>query len=1322
MRRYSIRDVIVQDWLAKESRLFLDISSRLDSEDLFRYADNFSSYSRRLSSLLKFSDDEKLVVDPVVVESPSKDQGEDIDLLFVDRVEENLDDQALFHKAPNIHTEGFGDIFKKAIVILSGSGKNVYEGLLNLSKSLPSIFNVEGGTFQGVLVESKTYEEFSYEQVSRIISSVLFVYYSNDYLLDKNIFAKEIIRDIVEDKVSRDTVALFSKLYKKKVNEFNINLSKESKSRELLKDVFPSMSMNFSRSFTERNFELALPSFVELSDNLKAVGYDVSKLKFRIEKVDRYVLLSRMYPNEFAHMLNEENQFDENLASGLPRPVFDSGFRVRDDFAYLEKLSKVPKSLYNIFNYKERFFTNATISYINDNQRLFSKMSASKDGYLLYNNDENSRYNIDSIWEKILLYGEESLSSNYDISGIEQKYIDITGEDSEFAKKLEAFGVPDFASTTYKDYQKRFLCYKCYEANKDRGIEFYYSYTRGLDDSNSYDIGSNILYSDLLPIYINYCISRKNMVRVPLGISIVNRYYKLLGDSLLESETPNSFYTLLNLLEKNASDEKVLEVLNGVIPRRAAAFFMNHSYLSGYSFEECIEFARTREVYFIPAASEFWNRDIEKAETSREFKDALDLAAKVLYLLGEEYTKKYDSIINQISFEKINPYTREYFRKLVLDSGSYIGNLDFFLSRDLDDLRKIAPSSGKFTNAEMYFMFAGSKSMNDVFTTRQSISRSKNYSSIDFGSEEYDKLSSMITLVPDIRGRDSKLLMDFFDIGASDKEYDEKNLFILLGAASGIKEFPDFGSERFELFRMIKNEIARITQDIGDYYNDLYRGLFVKKEAIINLGGFGVLFSKSADELIEIFRVAPENQAVFREAFGYALRDKDNYFEYGLKMDFRIYGHKLLVYAFSELFKSFPEVAKFDHLQHQRKQNYVEDIYHKLNNWDSKFVMSIYNMNINYPVDLKLPSYVNIGKANINLHTENLTNAGKIIRFFSKDVKKALNTFSIKYCQNAGYPVSVFDIIPDPKLKATIIHDMGNILPSDYYAYDENLANYYMDNLNNDLKDLKYVGDSWNNIIAILNDEMKFQERGFVREFSSSYDVSKLAEIIKRYGSAELFKTMNVQSAKFGMQYIDTYKIPSDINSDSSGYKVLYSNLERIYLMGQEVSMPSWSGFSSTVNGLTLRFLPKDDPKGMFLGVITNCCQHPKSWAASCSYDGYLNPLACFAVFESRNNIIMQSYVWSDEKGNVCFDSIEGKASIDDMNSAKKLLVEFARSISGKCTVGSNKLGFNKSTDEIINPSKTNEIEEVKNLLFNYTPNRNNNFYRSDSIRQNIVM
>lgn len=1302
MRRYSINSNVVQEWLAKESKLFLDISSRLDSENLFRLADNFSSYSGRISSLLKISEDENEDSVEVRVENPVEDRGEDIDLLFVDFVRDQYNNFELLDRANIYLSKELFYPMSGAYEILKKSGKNVYEGLYNLSKSLPSIFNIEAGSYQGVSVEAKTYEDFTYEQVSNVIYHVLFIYYSNDYLLEKNLIAREIIRDIIEDKVSKDTVALFAKLHKKKKNEVSADLSKTFKVQQLMKDILPEMSYELYHNFSERNFDLALPPFVEFSNNMKAVGCDVSYIKFAAKEVDRYLFLSRKYPKEYKYIL------ENNLSSTFA-----------DDFDYCVKLSKLPDNFYNSLPGLKYY--GAASDYIKNNPELFNYMSVNRSGNFIYHNSE---YSFDNIWQMILLYGEESLYSDFDVSSKDQEYIAATDESSEFGKKLAEFPDSNWASRIYNDdYFKRFICYKCFLADKEKGIEFYYLYDIRQKDNTNSDLGSNILYENLLPIYINYVVNRKNMVPPIMGVAIVNKYYKLLGDRLLETTLPISYYPLVNLLERNASDEKVLEVMNSKEPRRSAQFYHENPFLENVSFEECLEFVRTRESGSIPSDSKFWSRDISVAIEYSDFNSVINLGAKVLYLLGEDYSKKYDSVIRGINSRLINSDTREFWRNFVLKFDSFIGNQENYLKIDsMVQLRHISTCAERFSSSEMYFLVDSNfGKMDQIFSTRQSISRSKNYSSIKFGSDEYEKLSTMITLVPEVRGRDPKLLMDLFDIGVSDKEYDEKSLFVLLSAASGIKEFPNFESDSFNIFRKIQNHIVLVPAHIEDMYNELYRNLFIKKESIINLGGFEVLFSKSADELISIFRIAPENQDVFRQTFESALRSKSSYHDYGLKLDFRIYKQKLLFYGFSELFKSFPEVAKFKKLTYKSIENYCEDIFRMVNNWDPDFVMNIYRMNINYPTDVKMPSYTNIGQGNIQLHVENLSNAGKIIRFFSKDAKEALNIFSIKYCQNAGYPVKGFDLIPSMKLKALIIHDMGNILPSDYYAYDESLAKYYIENLNKDLVDLKYVGDAWNNIIAILNDEMKFQERGFVREFAGNYDVSKLAEIIKRYASSELFKSMNVQSAKFGMMYIDSYKMPSNINSDSSGYKVLYSNLEKIYLAGQEVKMPSWSGFSSTVDGLTLRFLPREDPRGMFLGVITSCCQHPKSWAASCAIDGYLNPLACFAVFERNNSIVMQAYVWSDKNGNVCFDSVEGKATDSDMKSAKELMLQFARSIRGKCTVGSNKLGFNVTTDSIKNPSETNELPEIKSLLDSYTPQKNNKFYNADSSRQNEV-
>jgi len=133
--------------------------------------------------------------------------------------------------------------------------------------------------------------------------------------------------------------------------------------------------------------------------------------------------------------------------------------------------------------------------------------------------------------------------------------------------------------------------------------------------------------------------------------------------------------------------------------------------------------------------------------------------------------------------------------------------------------------------------------------------------------------------------------------------------------------------------------------------------------------------------------------------------------------------------------------------------------------------------------------------------------------------------------------------------------------------------------------------------------------------------------------------------------------------------------------------------------------------------------------AASCAYDGHLNPLACFAVFEVNNELIFQSYVWSDEEGNVCFDSIETAnrnyyKQQNLISAARLLMKKFSSSISGRCVVGSNRIELidrlpNK--DLLKNPTTTNNLDHVSNLLITYSINRNDRLYTADSSVQYLV-
>jgi hypothetical protein len=54
------------------------------------------------------------------------------------------------------------------------------------------------------------------------------------------------------------------------------------------------------------------------------------------------------------------------------------------------------------------------------------------------------------------------------------------------------------------------------------------------------------------------------------------------------------------------------------------------------------------------------------------------------------------------------------------------------------------------------------------------------------------------------------------------------------------------------------------------------------------------------------------------------------------------------------------------------------------------------------------------------------------------------------------------------------------------------------------------------------------------------------------------------------------------------------------------------------------------------------------------------------------------------------------------------------------CTTGSSYFG-NLILPPLINPSKTNEIPIIKDLLEEFSPNKNNRFYNTDSKTQFVI-
>ena len=84
-------------------------------------------------------------------------------------------------------------------------------------------------------------------------------------------------------------------------------------------------------------------------------------------------------------------------------------------------------------------------------------------------------------------------------------------------------------------------------------------------------------------------------------------------------------------------------------------------------------------------------------------------------------------------------------------------------------------------------------------------------------------------------------------------------------------------------------------------------------------------------------------------------------------------------------------------------------------------------------------------------------------------------------------------------------------------------------------------------------------------------------------------------------------------------------------------------GLAVEINGLRGYFLQRQDPRGLYLGHYTNCCQHPSGVGASCAWAGQEHPQSGFFVIEDKQgDIIAQSWCWYTADG-FCFDNVEAK-------------------------------------------------------------------------------
>jgi len=170
-------------------------------------------------------------------------------------------------------------------------------------------------------------------------------------------------------------------------------------------------------------------------------------------------------------------------------------------------------------------------------------------------------------------------------------------------------------------------------------------------------------------------------------------------------------------------------------------------------------------------------------------------------------------------------------------------------------------------------------------------------------------------------------------------------------------------------------------------------------------------------------------------------------------------------------------------------------------------------------------------------------------------------------------------------------------------------------------------------------------------------------KITEQYGT-ENIKDMDFarECAKWNL-YPETFLRMQDHFIDSQSVplpkwanNVFYQINVPMKIDGKTVNMPKYQAY----------FLLRSDPRGLFLGNYTNCCQHPGGQGEWCAIHGQTDKKGCFFVIEDVSNgipeIIAQSWTWQ-AKGNrgIVFDNVESKGLGDRQEDVMQIYRKVAQ-------------------------------------------------------------
>lgn len=878
----------------------------------------------------------------------------------------------------------------------------------------------------------------------------------------------------------------------------------------------------------------------------------------------------------------------------------------------------------------------------------------------------------------------------HDPNELDQYYKNVLGKDYEL-----------FELESNKQYQTLYLM--LIEADKEKAETY---------------IGS---LSDVLNPYISSSITKSN---AKYFLDYITRFDK---DYVRQYLKTYNLSTFVKFIPDRLQEIHPIEIYNHNNPDVVLAYHKSNPEFSSLSVEGIIKY------------SDFYNKNV----------NAVDIPYKEL-----EPHIKNNNVQNYILFGSTDPNKAVIANKIYKENkynskkiASRLTDNDIF---DLSNVNKLDIDNPRFEHLSLTELNLLSDKVNHfeslerIRLVKESFKnpRTPAYHNIEEGSADYNKLLYILFHNFDLRGRNPQLLIKLLDIHAKDQIIAESSLyhesFMILNRMLCDLDNMDYLDAKKHLGNR-KHMFTQIQNKVYTKYGSAIRlqNTEITKYSLDQIYEFAKKYD-NALESEDAEQYLPHGISAFQA--GEALEAIDN--NYGLL----IYLNRESLYKFyqfilDKIIGKSPDYSDsaIPNLPVYAGTFATADIDFYLPDVITEDLIKEFS-------SIQIPNRMNIdftkteARLNSNTKLEYVNESMALLRLFNKSLPNFLDKYIIASGRVYDKQMKFAEL--DDYVQAIIIHSAAQMF--DNVEPGPGLSDFIIQQMNNkNIKQICRIAKVWNKEINLADEKMGIASRALTSELAKTYDVGQLYDLIKTSSSLIFFSKIEVKEPRLAKEFDKHFEFSDkpDYNQnlgmdENDRLLKMYQNIEILYKHRSRFPQPDWAEIEEEYHGYTAKFLQRHDTRGMFIGNYAGCCQHPDSYAATLAIDGQISSKSSFFIIEDqRGEMILGSYVWEDDNGNICFDSFEtiGSKLFGSAEAQKivdKLIFDVAKRMNTNVNFGSLSSGAYKpksfkqtAPDPFVNNAKPWENIYAKTIFdLNSKEIDSERLYVSDSESQIIII